>query len=511
MISNNKNSTINEKPNDTIPMRLEFIMDLLKNKKLEPLVEFSKSDSSYHSTLVVKDENASGESYDTRVVLKKRFFEFSNLMNQMGGHLVYIKSGTNGHTFKGRTISENGTFEYAVKVVAYPKKEKYGKITDVRRPENAEIMMLKLLSSFVINRKTPHIVLPIGTFDTNITDFVDLIERDVVSQDNKKYKEFVTMHKENKFHKTVSILISEWANQGDLLDFIKKYYQFMSSLQWKVIIFQLLSVLATIQYHYPTFRHNDLKANNILVHKITNEEKKFTYQVIGSKYKIPNISYQIKIWDFDFACIPGIIDNKKVESWGMHGNIIPEQNRYYDVHYFFNTLIKKGFCPELMTSKEVPNDLKEFINRIVPPIYQCDTRYVHEKGRILIKDEYLTPDQILKTDPYFEEFRCKPTLKNTPDLSKFLKPTSTQTTKPPTRKPSLKRKPKPQIKKDMNLDITKFLKNDSDMSNDDNDNKNINVDFTKFLLSEKPNAKKPIKKTIVKKKHNSRTISDDLR
>ena len=65
---------------------------------------------------------------------------------------------------------------YAVKVVAYPKKEKYGDLNDVRRPENAELMMIRLLSYFVVKKQTPHIVLPIGTFYTSIKPFINLIE-----------------------------------------------------------------------------------------------------------------------------------------------------------------------------------------------------------------------------------------------------------------------------------------------------------------------------------------------
>ena len=61
---------------------------------------------------------------------------------------------------------------FAVKIVGYPKRENYGMYDDVRRPENAELNMLKVLSYFVINNQTPHLVLPIGTFDTDIKPFL---------------------------------------------------------------------------------------------------------------------------------------------------------------------------------------------------------------------------------------------------------------------------------------------------------------------------------------------------
>ena len=39
------------------------------------------------------------------------------------------------------------------------------------RPENSEIRILKLLSDLVINRETPHIILPITTIYSSIDSF----------------------------------------------------------------------------------------------------------------------------------------------------------------------------------------------------------------------------------------------------------------------------------------------------------------------------------------------------
>lgn len=477
--SNSSDSLKNNKNKDSLPCRIEFIKELLKDKKLDPLIDFNNTDTEYFVPQF-KDENASGESYDTRVVLKKRFHNFTDIILQIGGKLKYIKSGTTGHTFKGETNDEFGTFEYGVKVVAYPKhskKDNYPDYSDIRRPENAELMMIKLLSYFVIKKQTPHIALPIGTFDTNINVFVDLIEKDVVGEENEKYNDFIKRYKNGEFYDTVSILISEWANRGDLLDYIRKNYMHFSSLHWKVIFFQVLSALAVIQSKFPSFRHNDLKANNVLIHKINKTNKKFDYKVMKCQYEVPNIGYQVKLWDFDFACIPGIVDNKKVEEeWTSKINVLPIQNKYYDVHYFFNTLIKKGFCPEIMTSKLVPRDVKDFINRVVPSKYQkTGTEYIHKKGRILVNDEYTTPDELLKNDPYFEEFRVKT------------------------------KKPEEKI-----LDISKFLKKPE--KNVTFDKLNGGKRSQKEVKKTKPDlkSKKTIETGKKKKNNKSRTISDDI-
>ena len=138
---------------------------------------------------------------------------------------------------------------------------------------------------------------------------------------------------------------------------------------------------------------------------ISSTDNKYCYKINKQIYNVPNIGFQIKLWDFDFACIPGIVDNAKVDAeWTDRINIKPEQNRYYDVHYFFNTLTKKGFFPEFWTEPEIPEKVREFVNRIIPEKYR-DGDLVSEKGRILVNDEFLIPDEIIKNDPFFKVWR----------------------------------------------------------------------------------------------------------
>jgi hypothetical protein len=57
-----------------------------------------------------------------------------------------------------------------------------------------------------------------------------------------------------------------------------------------------------------------------------------------------------------------------------------------------------------MTGNHIPQEAKDFLQRIVPKKYQKGG-FVHERGRILINHVLTTPDDILKNDPYFAEFR----------------------------------------------------------------------------------------------------------
>ena len=387
----------NEKKYNKIAYRIETIQDLVKDKTVESIIDFNVSEES----------ETMSNSDDIRSLLPKKYLDFNATIRQLGGKLLYIKSGSTGHTFKGVHPEDVEKPNYAVKVVAYPKKENYGDLFNVKRPENAELLMIKLLSYFVRNNQTPHIVLPMTTFNTSIKPFLSLPKNNIVN--NKKFDQFIKRYKKGEYYENVSVLISEWANSGDLLDYIRRNYKRFKINHWRTLFFQFLSVLAIVQTKYPSFRHNDLKANNLLVNEIgtTHSNSKFQYKINGQSYIVPNIGFQIKLWDFDFACIPGLIDNSKVSAdWTSKINIEPAKNRYYDVHYFFNTFTKKGFFPEFWTEPEIPQRIKDFVKRIVPEKYRKGDS-VSERGRILVDDEYLTPDEIIKTDKLFKVMRVE--------------------------------------------------------------------------------------------------------
>ena len=335
------------------------------------------------------------DSEDTRIYLKKQFLDFLDTMTGVIGdsRLEYAKSGATGHIFNDKANL------FSVKFSPFPKNSDYGDIYNIKRPENAEIKIIKLLSELVIKGKTPHITLPIVCFDTNASIFITDEITDVVGN-SKKYWEFMDNYKIfNKYYDIGSILISEFASEGDLQDFLLKYYEKKSFTltYWRAIFFQILSTLASIHSKYPSFRHNDLKPDNILVHKISLDLTKFSYRVEKKKYVLPNIGYQIRLWDFDFSSISGIADNNKLGlSWTNELNLTSKQHRYIDVHYLFTKLTKLLKIDE---SKFIPQEVKDFIGRVLPEKYRND------RGRLMVDDEYTTPLMIIETDPFFEPFR----------------------------------------------------------------------------------------------------------
>jgi serine/threonine protein kinase len=357
---------------------------------------------------------------DIRKCIEKNDIDFIDFMMKIGAKLKYISSGTTGHFFRC-TIYDNPNSpdkkiicRFALKVAAYVKNQRYKNVYELSRPENSEIKMLSLLSEFVLENQTTHLILPICTFYSPIYQFIKMYKTKLITPeiDKKgKFKEFVTKYEKGYFEDKVSILISELATGGDFLAFIRQNKDKLTAMHWKIFMFQIISTLAVIQNKYPSFRHNDLKANNILV-DITNTDfdidnkNLYEYMVCNKSYIIPDTGITLKIWDFDFACIPNICENIKVhENWTKRINITIAKNQYYDIHYFLRTLVSKAFFSEIITSDDIKyKELKSFINRIIPPRYYKGEN-VTANGRLLVNTEFTTPLKILETDKYFDCFR----------------------------------------------------------------------------------------------------------
>jgi serine/threonine protein kinase len=357
-------------------------------------------------------------------VFNKKVLNFVSTLRKFGDHLLYMKSGTTGHTFKGISIPDptrpDMVVNFAIKVVAYPKHDKYGCITDPARPENAELMMLKVLSYFVTKRHTPHIILPIATFNTKIQTFVELEKQGLVH--SKRFSDFIALYHEDEFHDDVSVILEEWADGGDLLQYLRANYTTLTIKEWRVIFFQVISSIAVIQSRYPNFRHNDLKANNIILQILeeTDEDATFVNVIDNVSFYIPNIGIRCKLCDFDFSCIPGIVENKKVDApWASTKlNVKAEEHRYYDIHYFFNTMVCEQFLPNFfghdgLGNPLIPDEVTEFITRVIPSQLRSG-KFVSKGGRLMLSQSklekmrhlhYKTPMDILINDPFFVKMR----------------------------------------------------------------------------------------------------------
>ena len=88
--------------------RSELIKKILEGNNLNPLLDLDTNET--EAFVNIKNEK------DTRDVLNKKVLDFSKVINQIGGKLVYIKSGTTGHTFRGFDPNDLNSPNFAVKV-----------------------------------------------------------------------------------------------------------------------------------------------------------------------------------------------------------------------------------------------------------------------------------------------------------------------------------------------------------------------------------------------------------
>ena len=77
---------------DHISFRIEFIKDVLSGKSVEPMIDLDRCET---ENFVNKPSSSDSEDQnDIRKILNKKYFDFNKIINQIGGKLLYIKSGS---------------------------------------------------------------------------------------------------------------------------------------------------------------------------------------------------------------------------------------------------------------------------------------------------------------------------------------------------------------------------------------------------------------------------------
>lgn len=308
-------------------------------------------------------------------------FDLITFLSDLNLKLKYIKSGSTGHTF----MAYNQDTSCALKIVTYSKKKQkhYGNIFNNQRPENVDIYMLQQLNKI---KNFTHIPRFYGVFYTCTSIFEN------INLDSKKIIELKENIDKGKIDPVCSVLISEYCKLGDLQDYISENLNTIDSTHLSVIFFQLILSLVVMNHHFNNFKHNDLKCNNILLQENDNNSPYIDYKIGKIMYRIPNLGFYLKIWDFDFSSGP--CTNLKVkQSWAQKLNINDTKNSYYDLHFFFNNLIH--LIPDLIDPdrKRFDEDIYDFIDYVIPKLYRSNLPKNQNKKnlRLDINHEYTTP------------------------------------------------------------------------------------------------------------------------
>ena len=131
------------------------------------------------------------------------------------------------------------------------------------------------------------------------------------------------------------MLYQEYASGGDLLTAITKYHNVMTDDHIRLIIFQILVTLMTIQKKVSSFKHNDMHLKNVLLD--------VSFKTSGStkygNFYVPNTGLRALIGDFGFAHTttyqnPKVISKEFARDYG----IAPNSHKMYDAHLFLNAL-----------------------------------------------------------------------------------------------------------------------------------------------------------------------------
>jgi serine/threonine protein kinase len=333
------------------------------------------------------------------------YVDIKKFFSKIQMKIKIYSGGSSNYNFK--VIDQNRNIKFVIRMAPYAKNSDLTNMSVL----NVESQIAMLLNEFCTNNQTPHIITYFTMFHTNIEHFVRIPDKILKGycKKIKNYGQFISQYKRNEFENNVSVIIYEWCDGGNLLDYIRTHYKNLTLNWWINIFFQLLFTLAIIHTKYPAFRHNDLKPNNILLKTTTvsptSDICRYRYNISNKFFYIKDIGLQIKIGNFDLACIDGIVENTNINSpWCQLINITHKENKYYDTHYFLNTLANKNVFPQFYEGG-APAEIVEFVNRAVPEKYRNGSKFVNEIGRIQVDDEYTTPYKLIMEDPLFDKWR----------------------------------------------------------------------------------------------------------
>lgn len=282
--------------------------------------------------------------------------------------------------------------------------------TIINNESNVEVSILKLLNEEFVNKNiTPCIV---SQFDIKQCSDIDVIlpkdcdkfVKNYVSSIDYDYNLCIIrkLHNLNLINKSYILSIQEYGKttlQKYLLSIIK-----MSDINDEIILqiilrsimFQLIYTLAVIQDKYPSFRHNDLHAGNILVSQIPikdeNEYFKFIYK--DKTFYMPNTGIIIKLIDFGRSNIKDIFNNDYIDNSIMkvYTNIDASINRKSDLLMLINDLYEIYEMPQ--NNKDF---LKQFVSHKIINNQIAKTLFLNEQHPLL-KKMYTPNDFLLKSD-----------------------------------------------------------------------------------------------------------------
>ena len=290
---------------------------------------------------------------------------------------------------------------------------------DDNHPVNYEILLYEKTNKLVDKYITPHIMYlyrsMVCKYDDILANYEQSISQRMSDQINK-----------DTIGEEINVLMLEFADLGTINSFIKN--KLKNTLQFKILFFQVLSMLVTTQYHIPNFIHGDIHNNNIVIKKdlyghnldyFSNGPKKYLrYRLFEKDYYIPWTGFCAKVFDFDLSRCEELNNYKMNENYVKINGITEKYNPVFDYHLFLNSLMHDKSREE---NPNIPNEVFDFYNEQIPTQYRgfksdylgfarltnyTQTNNIDETN--LVPKEIQTPSDVLLNHPFFDILRNKP-------------------------------------------------------------------------------------------------------
>lgn len=226
------------------------------------------------------------------------------------------------------------------------------------------------------------------------------------------------------------IMYSEYVNGGTLEDYIKNNKTRLRPIHYRSMITQILCNLYRIHKKYPSFRHSDLHAKNILINTDTPTLKKDVYKVGKFNLTVEDVGLNALFTDYGLSST-NTIKNPKTRGLDKDWGISPKSNPMYDVHLILNAIFLVCIRTESVSARETIS----FIDRILPREYKGDESSKIKNFRMRIDADHSNFPTFEKifSDPYFLPYRAN--IREKPNPLSFL-PKATPL-------PKQRQKPKP--------------------------------------------------------------------
>lgn len=186
----------------------------------------------------------------------------------------------------------------------------------------------------------------------------------------------------------------EFFNGGDLFTWLRRHSNSLTPKAMKVIVFQVLWTIKVILEKVPSFRHNDLHIQNVLVRTDVPSTGTTKYD---DDFEVPNVGIFTGIGDFGWSSMYGAPNPRLGMKEYAKYHVYPNAPREYDHHLFLSSLMK--FLMSTNAGKFV--DLEQMINEVIPyKMWEAD------RIRKSIAAKHKTkPINVVLAHPYFAEFR----------------------------------------------------------------------------------------------------------